>query len=650
MNEDLKKLLEEITDPNSKAAAEALFKNIAGSATEGKKVTSALLTVRRAFIDVNEQAQEFTESFASSLQEITKSNIALGQVRKSTRSLLSISQKLQDSNAGINTLSIKELAALKAKATTEKQRLIDSAKFLKNQLGLNDLKGEDLEKEIQALEASNAISREQASILRQSEEDFANVDRFITSIKLAEQSQAQLNRMTGLTGAALSNLNRIGIRALGGLGINLGALEEDLKEAEAAAINAAEEIRNAAYEAGKVPNEQKARFEALKRALPGIGKALGTALIDPLTIGLVSTKNLFEAFKELDKAQTGFKQLTGDTAGTFQQLTSNAATAVEVIEVASSLTRQLGTNAEAIFGPETLLQITEAKNLLGLTAEQASDLAVLSKVSGVNAESFQQQLDAGADNANRLAGSAISSKIALEDVLSVSDGIQLSLGGSGEKLGEAAVAARALGLELSEVDAIASSLLDFESSIENELQAQLLTGRQLNLTRARELALNNDLAGVASELTSNIVSSTEFSNMNRIAQEGLASAIGVSRDQLARMIIQQDMNKTLTEEARAEMLGLTMEQYASQEAAEALRRSFQGIAQAVAGIVQPILNVVAGQEKLIQGAIVFAGLLKTTTLLQKGFNILSAASAAIELNRLVSLKKGNQLQVELLRQ
>ena len=66
MNEDLKKLLEEITDPNSKAAAEALFKNIAGSATEGKKVTSALLAVRRAFIDVNEQAQEFTESFASS--------------------------------------------------------------------------------------------------------------------------------------------------------------------------------------------------------------------------------------------------------------------------------------------------------------------------------------------------------------------------------------------------------------------------------------------------------------------------------------------------------------------------------------------------------------------------------------------------------
>ena len=450
--------------------------------------------------------------------------------------------------------------------------------------------------------------------------------------------------MTGLTGAALGNLNRIGVRALGGLGINLGALEEDLKEAEAAAISAAEKIRNASKGA---PNEQKARFEALKQALPGIGKALGTALIDPLTIGLVSTKNLFEAFKELDKAQTGFKQLTGDTADTFQQLTSNAATAVEVIEVASSLTRQLGTNAEAIFGPETLLQITEAKNLLGLTAEQASDLAVLSRVSGVNAESFQQQLDTGADNANRLAGSAISSKIALEDVLSVSDGIQLSLGGSGEKLGEAAVAARALGLELSEVDAIASSLLDFESSIENELQAQLLTGRQLNLTRARELALNNDLAGVANEVTTNLISSTEFANMNRIAQEGFASAIGVSRDQLARMIIQQDMNNSLTEEARAEMLGLTMEQYASQEAAEALRRSFQGIAQSVVGIVQPFANFLTDNQSLLETTVKLAAAYKAIQLTQSlGLAIAKSRLLVSRKESLIAIRNNLQRVIE----
>jgi hypothetical protein len=67
---------------------------------------------------------------------------------------------------------------------------------------------------------------------------------------------------------------------------------------------------------------------------------------------------------------------------------------------------------------------------------------------------------------------------------------------SPEILAEAATQARALGLSLEQVDAIAGSILDFESSIEKELSFELLTGKQINLEKARELALNNDLVGL----------------------------------------------------------------------------------------------------------------------------------------------------------
>ena len=46
-----------------------------------------------------------------------------------------------------------------------------------------------------------------------------------------------------------------------------------------------------------------------------------------------------------------------------------------------------------------------------------------------------------------------------------------------------------LGLNLDTVAGIAESLLDFESSIEKQMEASVLLGRQLNLDKARELAL-----------------------------------------------------------------------------------------------------------------------------------------------------------------
>ena len=71
---------------------------------------------------------------------------------------------------------------------------------------------------------------------------------------------------------------------------------------------------------------------------------------------------------------------------------------------------------------------------------------------------------------------------------------------SADEIGKAVSVAKSLGLELGKVDGIASSLLDFESSIEKELEAELLLGKNLNLEKARTAALNNDLATVAEEI------------------------------------------------------------------------------------------------------------------------------------------------------
>jgi hypothetical protein len=95
-------------------------------------------------------------------------------------------------------------------------------------------------------------------------------------------------------------------------------------------------------------------------------------------------------------------------------------------------------------------------------------------------------------------------------------------------------------MELSKVDGIANSLLNFEESIANELSAELLIGKNINLEKARQAALNNDLATVAEEVAKQAGSAADFAKMNRIQQEAIAQAVGMNREDLAQSLFLQE--------------------------------------------------------------------------------------------------------------
>jgi len=54
--------------------------------------------------------------------------------------------------------------------------------------------------------------------------------------------------------------------------------------------------------------------------------------------------------------------------------------------------------------------------------------------------------------------------------------------------------------------------LDFESSIANELEAELLLGKNINLEKARQAALDNDLATLAVEIKNKQVHQRNLQN------------------------------------------------------------------------------------------------------------------------------------------
>ena len=264
------------------------------------------------------------------------------------------------------------------------------------------------------------------------------------------------------------------------------------------------------------------------------------------------------------------------------------------------------------FGGDTLVTMTALTKQLGLGTAEASQLALLARTQGKDTEGVLENTVATVSALNRQNGVAISAKAVLNDISTASKSIVVSLGMSPEILAEAATQARALGLSLSQVDAIAGSILDFESSIEKELSFELLTGKQINLEKARELALNNDLVGLTEELKNNAEITEAFATGNRIQQDAAAAAIGLSRDDLADMVYQQELLNLGAEGFTAEYGEQAYQSMLAQSASEKFEASLEkikGVIGDIGTIFSPIIDGFAAlvgflaESKILLGAI-----------------------------------------------
>jgi hypothetical protein len=278
------------------------------------------------------------------------------------------------------------------------------------------------------------------------------------------------------------------------------------------------------------------------------------------------------------------------------------------------------------FGGDTLVTMTALTKQLGLGTAQASQLALLARTQGEDTEGVLENTVATVSALNKQNGVAISAKAVLNDISTASKSIVVSLGMSPEILAEAATQARALGLSLSQVDAIAGSILDFESSIEKELSFELLTGKQINLEKARELALNNDLVGLTEELKNNAEITEAFATGNRIQQDAAAAAIGLSRDDLADMVYQQELLNLGAEGFTAEYGEQAYQSMLAQSASEKFEASLEkikGVIGDIGTIFSPIIDGFAAlvgflaESKILLGAIagIMVGLVAIQTTL-----------------------------------
>jgi len=273
------------------------------------------------------------------------------------------------------------------------------------------------------------------------------------------------------------------------------------------------------------------------------------------TIGLA-----VKGIGDFDKKATSLTRTLNTTAQESEELAVSAndaaqsiagITGQDIINSQLAFSEALGTTAA--LSNETAANFATLQNRLGLSVQQATEFTKLNEALGKNSKKQTEELIGQTLIQNAQNDSAIRYQDVIKDISETNKAVLLSSKGNATALSRAAIEARKFGLNLNEADGIAGSLLDFESSIAAELEAELLTGKQLNLERARQAALEGDLATLTSEIASNVGSAEEFANMNRLQQEAIAKAVGMTRESLAASLVEQESLTKLGAKDKSEL-------------------------------------------------------------------------------------------------
>ena len=355
------------------------------------------------------------------------------------------------------------------------------------------------------------------------------------------ETSKKIDKASGLTGGALKAINKL-------TGGHVKGLDEALQTSrkEIAALEGK----------GKLYKGFRGQMQGLGIQMKNVGKAVLKSFTDPVVVITSIAKALGGLDTLLTNNQKILNQTTAGSRKYYQEMqnVANASDNINVtykslIESQLALTKHLGiaNNFSDQMKEDFIVLTKQAK----ISEEGAAGLAKQSLISG-------QELGKAADNAAltgvnmlRAKGINVSFQKILEQTAKITGQVAVNLGNNPEKIASAVAKATELGTTLEGVNKIAMGLLDFEGSIEKEMEAELLIGRELNLERARALALTGDQKELAEELLDQVGSYSEFADMNVIQQQKLAAAMSMGADEMSNMLMQQEMQGKSAEELKA---------------------------------------------------------------------------------------------------
>ena len=548
----------------------------------GNDITAAnkaLSEMQKIFNNLDTDVNYFYNALKNVSKELKGQRDYNKDITKSYSALSSIANKLKYDQDGIQTLSKKELQNLQKKVQIQQTDLtsfleknkdaekasgdriknynkqLNEAYILKKKGKISDeiLKniqediGKKLKEEKVTLESIKNTNKEVNDLL---EEQEFGIKKLNAVIKERLEEEIKIQKTLGISGKIIDGI----VGTLGKLGIDSSFFEgikEDMREV------------------AKTGDSWKVLMTGIK----GLASGIGDALKDPVSqlyilynvakffvnAALTANSQIVELGKSLGYAADGYRS---QLVRIERSSNSIFVTTKNLTEAYGELVKTIGFAYE--FSADQLETQIKLTKQVGLQANEAAQIQRYSVLTGQSSESTYKSFVKGLVAARNQLRVGIDFRAALAEAANLSGQLAANLGFNPERIAQAVVTAKALGLTFDQLKSATSSLLEFGSSIENELKAELLTGKQLNLERARAAALQGDQVALAEELAKNIGTAADFTKLNVLQQNALANSVGMTSDQLA---------ETLRRREEAIASGKSLQQVTDEEAQKALERT-----------------------------------------------------------------------------
>jgi hypothetical protein len=360
-----------------------------------------------------------------------------------------------------------------------------------------------------------------------------NIAQAEENLKIAQNYNTALGATGGLIGGVGEGLKK--------LGFDFGIVNDALTEAKEKMIEVSEKVTDGGQKAATFGDKLK----VMGSGLSSLGGNIASGLMDPLFLAEQFVSKLLEADDSAGKLAKNFGISYRQAAGLTDEL-NDAANASYLLNVTTQGQAEAFTEINNRYG--TFAKLSEAnlntfqelKDTVQLSGEALGALYDISILTGKELEGLTSEFLGEAKALALQNDLALNEKEILESVKDISKATLLSLQAQPQALAKAVVQAKALGTTVEKVAAISNSLLQFEDSITSELEAELLIGKDLTLEKARQYALNNDIAGVAKEIANQVGTAAQFGEMNVLQQEALAKAVGMTREDLAASLLERE--------------------------------------------------------------------------------------------------------------
>jgi hypothetical protein len=335
--------------------------------------------------------------------------------------------------------------------------------------------------------------------------------------------------------------------------LTLIALNEQIKKQR--------KLQDSGNEALKSAAKKRDTAKSFLSIIPGIGDSLGGALDKA---GEIYEEGLGE---DLAGSPKSFDAMKGAAKGAGLAIAAyigkNLLSAMQ--DMGAGLGDMLSRPEFIFFGSESKAIADEFGNMDSSSMKIGFNMKMMAMFSGVSAENqakIMGMMAATSDSSvealhaqmKTYKQAGVPFRAIMEDVAGNTEFFAKYAKDGGANIFDAAKRAKELGVNLGDAASISESLLDFESSIEKEMEAQVLLGKNISLDRARQLAFSGDMVGMMDEVMEQMGGEAEFNKMNVIQRQALADSVGLSVEKMGALVRAEEQNATAAENSKGKYI------------------------------------------------------------------------------------------------